>query len=300
MRAKQREINIRAALCGLAGLGIVIASALMLTACDRSGDATASNADQTNAHASAAEASAPRQSPLDASYEKVLSQVVDEDGLVRYAAFKSDALRNALDDVVAGFAAATLPDASASGARKAFWLNALNANALKMAYAASQTNGFKSVNDVPGFFTSSSITVAGEATTLDGLRTMIRNLKDPRVHAAMVVGTMTSPALRNECYAADRIDAQLDAQAKTWFDNRGLNRTTRSELLLSPLFETYGVDFKVQPYDGVMGFVLKHARSGGSLRDFIRGVGGSPPIKFMPYDWSLNNTREMTSLPANP
>jgi hypothetical protein len=242
------------------------------------------------------EAAAP-EPPLDAQYGRLLTVIVNEDGLIEYARLAADANCAELDAVISGLAAAALPSEADKNARLALWLNAFNANALKMTLGESRKDGFTTVNEVPGFFDLMSITVAGEPTTLAALRDKMRGMNDPRVHAAMVFGAMTAPALRIEAYAADRLDSQLDEQAERWLDNRGQNRTTRRELLLSPLFETYAADFEVEPYKGVVGFVRKHAHPGGSLRDFMRSIG-EVKVVYMPYNWSINKAREIAPLPT--
>jgi hypothetical protein len=189
---------------------------------------------------------------------------------------------------VAGYAAAELPPESPPTVRLALWCNAYNANVLQMASEESRKDGFKTVKDVPGFFDQRSIAVAGTTTTLDALEDRLRGLNDPRIHAALVRGAMSSPALRSEPYVAERLDEQLNEQTRAWLEDLTCNRLTRTGLLLNKVFEWRAEDFEVEPYNGVRGFLRKRARPNGLMREFMR-TAPNLKIEYMEYDWKLND-----------
>lgn len=226
--------------------------------------------------------------PLEAQLGAILMKVVSEEGMVRYRLFSEQELSSALDAYVDAIAIGSLPPESDINARKALWINAFNAIAMKMALAESRKEGFKTVNDVPGFFDQMPINVAGETTTLDGLVRNLRALKDPRIHSALVCAARGSPQLRNEPYTAGRIDLQLDEQSRAWLDDSVRNRLSPRGVLLSSVFERYEQDFSIEPYADVQGFVRKFSRPGGSIRDFLRN-GVNPRISYLEFDWTLND-----------
>jgi hypothetical protein len=224
----------------------------------------------------------------DAPYAAILDAVVDEDGFVRYDRLALEPLRAQLNSVVAGYAAERLPERGHQLARAALWCNAYNANMLQIALVESARPGFTTINQVPGIFDARSITVAGESMTLNQMKDRLRALGDPRIHAAIVYAARGCPPLRREPYVGDRLNEQLNQQALIWLDDSNRHRPVRSGLMLSEVFQWHAQDFEVAPYHGPLGFIRKHGRPGGALREMIRGVGGSPRIGYLRFNWILN------------
>jgi len=78
----------------------------------------------------------------------------------------------------------------------AFWLNLYNAGALELASRAFG-GGAESVLRVPGAFDAPVFTVAREHLSLDAVEHgKIRRFGDPRIHAALVCGSVSCPTLR--------------------------------------------------------------------------------------------------------
>ena len=224
-------------------------------------------------------------------YTVVLAACVADNGMVRYEVLAQGEHRNNLDAVIADFALQPLPPESPPQARLAWLCNVYNANGLRLALIESRKDGFKSVRETPGFFDAMPVTVASEVLTLDELSSRIRAMRDPRVHAALVWGAISCPPLRAEPYDAGRLDAQLNEQCRRWLDDQSKNRAARTGIVLSEIFQRHAGDFDVPPYDGVVGFVRKHSRPNGNLRDFIRSVTNLK-IEYAPFDWALNQAAE--------
>jgi hypothetical protein len=234
-------------------------------------------------------AAASSRSPVDEQYAALLEEIVTDDGMVRYELLATDPLRGDLQAVVAGYALEPLTDKAQVNERKARWCNAYNANVLHILLEERARPGFTSINVVPGVFSARSISVAGESLTLDGLKDRLRAMNDARIHAALVFGARACPPLRCEPYEADRIEEQLDDQCLRWLDDPSKHHPGRRGLLVSQIFEWHASDFDSPPYHGTLGFIRKHGRSGGSLRNAIRGMGGSPQIRYLPFAWNLNS-----------
>ncbi len=222
----------------------------------------------------------------DFAFDRLLATLVTAEGLVRYDALIDLTLRQQLQEVVDAYGRVELPDGTND--RLALWINAYNANVLLMAYRESRKSGFENVNGVPGFFDKTSITVAGEALTLDQLENeRIRPMGDPRVHAALVRGAMGGPPLRNEPYAADQLDEQLDEQARRWVNDRTRNTAEGQTLRLSEVFKWRQEDFDRLPGGGIHSFLKRYARETSPVG---RALDDDPQaeIQWLPYDWSLN------------
>jgi len=112
------------------------------------------------------------------------------------------------------------------------------------------------------------------------------NFAEPRIHFALVCAAVGCPPLRNEAYAAEKLDSQLEEQAQyvhdhsTWFEfDPG-----RGELSLTKLYSWYGDDF-VQKSGSVEQFAANYS---SELARFLNS-GETPVTTWLPYDWSLNS-----------
>ena len=128
-------------------------------------------------------------------------------------------------------------------------------------------------------------TVNGETLSLDQIETRLREMDDPRIHAALVCAARSCPPLRREAYVAGRIDEQLDDNTRSWLANPQLNvfdpgaRTAR----ISPIFEWYASDFETN--GGLREFLARHAPPGA--RAFLLEADTS--IEYETYHWGLND-----------
>jgi hypothetical protein len=190
---------------------------------------------------------------------------------------------------VARTAPSSLPEAE----RLALLVNAYNAYVVKA--VLDRYPGIRSVRNVDGFFDEQSFRVGGEYRTLDEIETAAREI-DERVHFAVVCASTSCPDLRAEAYTGGRIDAQLEEQTERFLADpeKGLRYDAGSnDLYLSSIFKWYAGDFT-----GGSTVVAFFAR-GGILDWIVEHLGDrelaetlaqrQPSIKYMDYDWSLND-----------
>ena len=111
------------------------------------------------------------------------------------------------------------------------------------------------------------------------------------IHGAIVCASTSCPSLRREAYVASRIDAQLDASAKAWLASPGkgvrIDRA-RGVIYLSKIFDWFEGDF--DEAGGVLAFVSRYALS--EVRSYIEGRGSEVRVRYLDYDWSLNDLPE--------
>jgi hypothetical protein len=126
----------------------------------------------------------------------------------------------------------------------AFWLNLYNAGALRVAARALET-GEDSVLRVPGGFDRGFVEVAGERLSLEAIEHgKIRRFRDPRIHAALVCGSVSCPTLRPEPYVGTDVDRQLDDQMRSFLAGGGaVVDEARRAIRLSRVLLWYGGDF---------------------------------------------------------
>ena len=116
---------------------------------------------------------------------------------------------------------------------------------------------------------------------------VLRPLGDPRIHFAIICASKSCPFLRSEAFAAAKLDAQLDAQARQFINDPSRNRFDKASgtAALSEIFKWFEEDF----------------RGAGSLQKYLAKYADDPEvarmlaadgfrIEWMTYDWSLNGT----------
>lgn len=229
----------------------------------------------------------PSPLPSDAPWALVLKSFHDSGGL-DYAGLK--AAPKDLESYLAGLAEAR-PEEASREERIAFWSNVYNAVTVK--FVLDLYPEIESVKAVDGFFDTRTFPVAGEQLTLDEIEGRARAEGDPRVHFAVVCASTSCPDLRFEPYSGADLDRQLEEQTRTFLADtaKGL-RYAGEDLWLSSIFKWYAGDFT-----GGSTVVAFFARSkvvdwllpnlSDDLAQRIRA--SDPSVKYLDYDWSLND-----------
>jgi hypothetical protein len=191
---------------------------------------------------------------------------------------------------------ATDPDDLTRDEALAYWLNLYNAGALdvaRRAFGASAETPFR----LPGGFTRPFVAVAGEHLSLDDVEHgKVRRFRDPRVHAALVCGSVSCPTLRSEPYRGELVREQLDDQMRSLLREGGaVPDRSRGTIALSRLLRWYGGDF-TRPHRMP---VLLPSRSRAVLAAITRwlepevaewATSTRPRVTYQPYDWTLGCT----------
>jgi hypothetical protein len=229
-------------------------------------------------------------------YDRLLRTYVTEDGWVDYAGLARE--RDTLNRFLEQLAKGSPPAYKSKTEQLAFWINSYNAftlaDALDTVYGKQH-----GVRQVRGFFDKRKHSVAGERLTLDEIEKHGRDLRDPRIHFAIVCASTSCPKLRRFAYAGEKLDAQLDQAARGFLAdaNRGLRYdASHNALYVSPIFKWYAGDFTGE---GSLWARAKATVSGSELLDFIARYAPSdvaqrirerpPTLHYFDYDWSLNS-----------
>ena len=117
---------------------------------------------------------------------------------------------------------------------------------------------------------------------------------DPRIHMAVNCAAIGCPMLRQEAYAAERLDRQLDEQVARFLSDRTRNRydPATGALEVSEIFRWYATDFSsgLKGYTSLKQFFAKHAdllADSPEHRKMIREQKAE--IRYLVYDWALND-----------
>ena len=226
---------------------------------------------------------------------------------LRYAGMATD--RAALKAYLASLAAVSAD--TFAGWRKpqqmAFLINAYNAATVEL--ILTKYPDLTSIKDLGNLLRSpwkpAWIALLGQTLSLDDIEHGRLRAKgrydDPRIHFAVNCASIGCPMLREEAYVADRLDAQLDEQARRFLADRTRNRwdAGKGKLLVSKIFDWYGDDFRQggpSSGSGITSLPAFFARHADLLADApadrarIRAASGVE-IGFLGYDWALNDVR---------
>lgn len=181
----------------------------------------------------------------------------------------------------------------------AYLLNAYNAFTVDLILSAYPD--LKSIKDLGSFINSpwkkKFFPLLGRQRSLDDVEHgMIRApgaFDEPRIHMAANCASVGCPALRNDAYTGDKLDAQLDDSVARFLSDPTRNRynAQSGKLEVSRIFDWYGKDF-VARAGSVEGWLAKYAdklTGDPKQQQFIRDKKAR--LDFLDYDWSLNDKR---------
>ncbi len=156
-------------------------------------------------------------------------------------------------------------------------------------------------------FKDKFFTLLGKEGTLDRIEHETLRVKgaydEPRVHFAVNCASIGCPMLREDAYVAERLDAQLEEQARRFLADRSRNRynAQKGALEVSKIFDWFQEDWQ----SGYRGFAGKAAPVQSREEYFARYAklladapgdqrlieDGKASIGFLEYDWTLNDVK---------
>jgi hypothetical protein len=169
----------------------------------------------------------------------------------------------------------------------AFWINVYNVFAVKI---VTDNYPVQSIKDVGGLFKSvwkiKAGVVGGMEYSLNEIEHQIlRKMRDPRIHAAIVCASISCPDLSKDVFNSKDINKQLDSKVKIFLANpeKGMKIDPHGKrIFLSLIFDWFEEDFKIS------GGVLKFIEPYIPLNYQQNFKSRSASISYMHYNWSLN------------
>ncbi len=214
----------------------------------------------------------------------LLNKHVLANGQVNYEGFKSD--RQQLDEYLKSLSE-NPPNKKhwKVEERLAYWINAYNAFTVDFIL---EHYPIKSIKETAGnvpmvnspwdikFFKIGGIDF--DLNTIE--HDILRKMNEPRIHFAINCASESCPVLRSEAYTGDRLDDQLTDQTIIFINDPTKNIVSENEVQISKIFDWFKVDFKDDT--SVISFIEKH----GNV-----DLPGDVKVKYMDYDWSLNDAK---------
>lgn len=219
-------------------------------------------------------------------WDILLHRHVKADGFVDYRGFIRDSTE--FRQYLALLSAAN-PDADhwTRDEKMAFWINAYNAFTVKLIVDAYPVASIKDIKRGIAFVNSvwdiKFIQIGGKAYDLNNIEHDILRpkFKDARIHAAINCASFSCPKLRNEAYAADKLEAQLNDAMRGFINDPLRNRVSAKKAEISEIFKWFRGDF---------------VRDAGSIRSYLNRyadekLDSNGRISHLNYDWRLNEVR---------
>lgn len=221
--------------------------------------------------------------------------------------------RVALKNYLAGVSGVTASEFGgwSKAQQMAFLINAYNAFTVEL--VLTRYPDIKSIRDLGNIIFNSPwkqefFTLFGTKSYLDQIEHEILrkpgSYDEPRVHFAVNCASIGCPMLREEAYVAARLDAQLEEQARRFLSDRSRNRydAGRNELQVSKIFDWYSKDWtsgyrgfegRTPPIHSLDEYFARYAQLLGDAPGAWPAFGGRMPvIRFLEYDWSLNDVKQ--------
>ena len=196
--------------------------------------------------------------------------------------------------------AATSPAGMPRSDQLAYWINAYNAYTIQLVNKHGERESIRNINKTLGVIRAYGpwnepiVRAGGRTYTLDHVEQNIlrKELRDPRIHFALVCAAMGCPPLRSEAYVGARLEAQLDDQARDFLARTpSKNRVDVASrtLFASQIFQfrDYEKDFGGTPR-AIGRYIARYLPDGPEKRLLL---GGDFRIRYTEYDWSLNKQR---------
>jgi hypothetical protein len=247
-----------------------------------------------------------------AAYDSVLKTFVNEKAMVNYRKLKAQ--RQQLDAfaVALGKLPRETYEKWSDQDKIAFWLNAYNGLTLKAivdnypiksSFLKSRIWPKNSIRQISGVWKKLKFPVMGRRVTLWNIEHEIlrKKFNEPRIHMAMVCAAMGCPPLRGEPYEGDRLDEQLDDQTRRFLGDSAKFKidSRKGTVYLSEILKWFADDFvrkhspkrNIGRHDKKMSAVLNFVAPylSDSQKKYV--LAGKFKIKYVDYDWSLNEQR---------
>lgn len=209
------------------------------------------------------------------------------DGLVDYEFMREH--RGELDAYLERVARANL--AALDGDHlMALLMNAYNAITVRAILDASEGGWVGSIRDIDDVWKKHRHTVGSHQVTLDEIEhNLLRPFwKDPRIHFGVNCASMSCAPLPPWAFTGDEVDEQLERLTRDFLTDPDNVRIDGDTLAVSKYFDWYGDDFTADGWEpraeSIPAFIARYGT------DEVKAMveRGDPDLRFMDYDWSLN------------
>ncbi len=209
-------------------------------------------------------------------WDSLLSVHVSENGMVDYTGFQKD--RKSLEAYLLQLSQRTPGEHWGQQELLAYFINLYNAGTVLLILEHFPLGSIREINRPWG---KKFLRMGEEMVSLSDIEHgILREMGEPRIHFAINCASFSCPKLQPFAFTADALDSQLEQATRDFMNDPERNTTHGQEIALSRIFKWYRRDFTV---------------GGTSLIQYLNqyleeAIPEKTPIRFRPYDWSLNDT----------
>jgi hypothetical protein len=179
----------------------------------------------------------------------------------------------------------------------AHWINVYNVNVVATIVERYPVQSIRDISTDPlirlNVFKKDRVPVGNARLSLDDVENdkIREGFKDPRIHFAINCAATSCPPIRGEAYTGERLDAQLDEQARAFLNGpHGARFRQNGDTLTittTKIMDWFADDFK-EWAGGSAAFIRRYV-SGEKQRSIDRAK--RIEFEYDEYDWSLNDWR---------
>jgi hypothetical protein len=220
------------------------------------------------------------------TWDKLLKKYV-KNGRVDYKGFAADA--GQLDSYLAKLDKTDI-SAYNRDQKLAFWINAYNAFTIKLIL---DHYPIKSIRKISNPWGKRIWKAAGQTLSLDDIEHKIlrKELKEPRIHFAIVCASIGCPDLQPFAFQARKLDDQLNLAARQFFGSSKhfyIKEDGDTIIIhISKIFSWFGKDFGKTKEEQA---AFMHPYLARSTTEKLKKAK-SLKFKYLSYDWNLNERK---------
>jgi hypothetical protein len=207
-------------------------------------------------------------------FDALLRKYVSTSGKVNYQGFKNE--EGKLDAYLQKLEKTNLEKNWSQNKTLAFWINAYNANTIKLILKNYPIKSIMDLNNGKPWDVK-WIKINRRTLSLNNIENdIIRpKYKEPRIHFALNCAAKSCPPLLNKAWTEGNLNSNLERQTKSFINNSNYNTITAGKVEVSKIFDWYGKDF-------------------GELKTYLNKysstkIGAGTSVNFKTYNWDLNN-----------
>ncbi|MFT5917685.1 MAG: hypothetical protein ACJAWV_001310 [Flammeovirgaceae bacterium] len=216
-------------------------------------------------------------------WNDLLKKYVSAAGKVDYKGIHSE--RAKLEGYLKTISENSPTDEWSENQKLAYWINAYNGFAVKLIvdnYPLKSIQDLHPTIKIPGistvwkkeFFKIEDVDFSLHQIEHKILR---KDFEEPRIHFTINCASVSCPKLRNEAYTAEKVQDQMEDQAKDFVNDKSKNKISANEVEISNIFNWFKGDFE---NDGdIIDFLNKYSKV---------KINKKAKVDYMYYNWSLN------------
>ncbi|PWH83483.1 DUF547 domain-containing protein [Algibacter marinivivus] len=209
------------------------------------------------------------------NWNNLLQKHVSNQGNVDYKGFRTD--RKALLNYITSLSENLPTDTWTKNEKLAYWINAYNAMTVDLIL---RHYPIKSIKDIKKPWQQRHWKLGEKWYDLNEIEhKILRKMKEPRIHFAIVCASFSCPQLQNKAFTAEHLETQLTTATKAFINDPKRNYITPTKIELSKIFAWFDKDFLVNGTGSIIQYVNRYSNT---------KISQKMTKRFMDYNWDLN------------